>query len=154
MNTQDQAELPEELPSNVTPITTRTRKQRRAEEALQRRFQQRAAKHDCVLQRDCVDAGVAVYIEDEGEYHKLHTARGEPACGACPVCERFKTQGRPPTVFLASERDGIQRQWRECIEAAKVQREQEAKLAAEQAKVSGRAKYRDDMWQEPAAQKE
>ncbi len=98
-----------------------TRKQRRAQEALDRRFQKRAAAHNCVLQRDCVEAGVQVFVDNEHEYHKLHSARGEASCPACPVCARFSVDGRAPTRFTAAERAGIELQWRGRLAEAKVE---------------------------------
>jgi hypothetical protein len=59
------------------------------------------------------------------------------------VCERFKIQNRPPTVFLASEREGILAQWRERLAQAKGQAEQEARV-----KAHGAALHDSTMWRE------
>lgn len=128
MNTQDQPEQPS---GNVSSITRVTRKQRRAQQTLERRFRKRAVAHHCVLDRDCTEAGVAVEIDNAQEFHKLHTARGEPTCSACPVCEQFRVSGKPPTKFSAGERAGIELQWRGRLAEAKAQAQQEAKLNAE-----------------------
>lgn len=76
------------------PSTERqpSRHQRRAIAAIQRRQHARAAKHSCVLHRDCVEAGVAVEVAP-GEYHAIHQARGELECAMCPTCQDDELRG-------------------------------------------------------------
>lgn len=69
-----------------------SRRHRRAIAAIQRRQHARAAKHSCVLHRDCVDAGVAVEVAP-GEYHAIHQARGERECAMCPTCQDDERRG-------------------------------------------------------------
>lgn len=107
-----------------------SRKQRRAMQSAEQRFRKRAVSHQCVLNRDCLTAGVQVYVDNEIEYHKFHSARGEETCKACPVCEKFRDAKRSPTKFTAAERAAIELEWRGRIEHAKRIQEQGPGVAA------------------------
>lgn len=91
-------------------VFQRSRRQRRAQEALHRRQHNKAVQHSCVLHRDCVEYGVAIEV-DPREYHPLHIARGEPTCPACPICQERERLGKPPAKMNAGTRAAFLAAW-------------------------------------------
>jgi hypothetical protein len=87
-----------------------SRAERRAQAAFMRKQHNRALQHECVLQRDCVAAGVAIEV-DPREYHQLHLSRGEHRCDACPTCQERVRQGLPAQRLTDGVRDATAAAW-------------------------------------------
>lgn len=98
------------------PIALRpSRRDRRAAAAAERRAHNRAVQHDCVLQSDCIEAGVAVHVSSR-EWHTFHIARGEETCPACPLCQRIERERGTPKKMGATDRSIVLAAWKAKIE--------------------------------------
>jgi hypothetical protein len=110
-----------------------SREARRAALKRQRKANQKAAAHDCVLAQAARRYHVRVQVEAGAEQHRLHIAMGETWCSACSACKSLRAAKKPATVLSDAEVDTLLDYWEIKVDQARGAPEAKKRVAARKA---------------------
>lgn len=110
-----------------------TRQARRDAARRERKANQRANLHNCVIKQAAIRYGVHLVVQAGAEQHKLHVAMGEPWCSACSACALLRAQKRPATVLSDEEAGALLDYWERKVDVARGRPEAKKRIEARRA---------------------